>query len=39
MVLAAATHIRRKEPAGVAFNAILFALAVFVARGRFGLYV
>ena len=28
MVLAAATHIRRKEPSGVAFNAVLFALAV-----------
>jgi uncharacterized membrane protein len=38
MALAAATHIRRKEPSGVAFNAVLFALAVFVAWGRFGLY-
>jgi uncharacterized membrane protein len=38
MVLAAATHIRRKEPSGVAFNAVLFALAVFVAWGRFGPY-
>jgi uncharacterized membrane protein len=38
MVLAAATHIRRKEPSGVAVNAVLFALAVFVAWGRFGPY-
>jgi hypothetical protein len=38
MVLAAATHIRRKEPSGVAFNAVLFALAVLVAWGRFGPY-
>jgi uncharacterized membrane protein len=36
MVLAAITHIRRKEPSGVAINAVLFALAVFVAWGRFG---
>jgi uncharacterized membrane protein len=38
MVLAAITHIRRKELSGVAFNAVLFALAVFVAWGRFGPY-
>ena len=38
MVLAAATHIRRKEPSGVAFNAVLFAVAVFIAWGRFGPY-
>ena len=38
MVLAAATHIRRKEPSGVVVNAALFALAVFVAWGRFGPY-
>lgn len=38
MVLAAATHIRRREPSGVAFNVILFALAVLVAWGRFGPY-
>lgn len=38
MVLAAATHIRRKEPSGVAFNAVLFLLAVVVAWGRFGPY-
>ena len=38
MVLAAATHIRRKEPSGVAVNAVLFMLAAFVAWGRFGPY-
>ena len=38
MVLAAATHIRRREPSGVAVNAVLFALAAFVAWGRFGPY-
>ncbi len=38
MVLAAATHIRRKEPPGVAVNAVLFLLAAFVAWGRFGPY-
>jgi uncharacterized membrane protein len=38
MVLAAATHIRRREPSGVAFNAVLFALAAVVAWGRFGPY-
>jgi uncharacterized membrane protein len=38
MVLAAATHIRRKEPSGVAFTAVLFVLAVIVAWGRFGPY-
>jgi uncharacterized membrane protein len=36
MVLAAATHIRRKEPSGVAFNAVLLVLAALVAWGRFG---
>jgi uncharacterized membrane protein len=36
MVLAAITHIRRKEPSGVAVNAILLVLTVFVAWGRFG---
>jgi uncharacterized membrane protein YphA (DoxX/SURF4 family) len=36
MVLAATTHIRRKEPSGVAINAVLFLLAAFVAWGRFG---
>jgi uncharacterized membrane protein len=38
MVGAAATHIRRREPSGVAFNAVLFALAAVVAWGRFGPY-
>jgi uncharacterized membrane protein len=38
MVLAAAMHIRRKEPSGVVVNAVLFALAAFVAWGRFGPY-
>jgi uncharacterized membrane protein len=36
MVLAAITHIRRKEPSGVAINAVLFLLSAFVAWGRFG---
>jgi uncharacterized membrane protein len=36
MVLAAATHVRRKEPSGVAFTAILLILAALVAWGRFG---
>jgi uncharacterized membrane protein len=38
MVLAAATHVRRKEPAAIAFNAVLFALAAVIAWGRFGPY-
>jgi uncharacterized membrane protein len=38
MALAAATHVRRREPSGVAFAAVLFALAVVVAWGRFGPY-
>jgi uncharacterized membrane protein len=38
MVLAAAMHIRRKEPSGVAVAAILFMLAALVAWGRFGPY-
>jgi uncharacterized membrane protein len=38
MVLAAAVHIRRKEPSGVAVTAILFVLAALVAWGRFGPY-
>lgn len=37
-VLAAAIHIRRKEPSGVAVTAVLFVLAVFVVWGRFGPY-
>jgi uncharacterized membrane protein YphA (DoxX/SURF4 family) len=36
MVLAAITHIRRKEPSGVAVNAVLFLLSALVAAGRFG---
>jgi uncharacterized membrane protein len=36
MVLAAITHIRRKEPSGVAINTVLFMLSAFVAWGRFG---
>jgi uncharacterized membrane protein len=38
MVLAAAIHIRRREPSAVAFNAVLFLLAALVAWGRFGPY-
>ena len=38
MVLAAAVHVRRREPSGVAVNAVLFALAAVVAWGRFGPY-
>ncbi|GAA3237069.1 DoxX family protein [Nonomuraea helvata] len=38
MVLAAGTHIRRKEPSGVAVSAILFMLSAFVTWGRFGPY-
>ncbi|MFF4357629.1 DoxX family protein [Streptomyces sp. NPDC001604] len=38
MVLAAITHARRKEPAAIAFNAVLLILAALVAWGRFGPY-
>src|SRR3954451_24759528 len=38
MVLAAATHIRRKESSAVVFNLVLFVLAAVVAWGRFGPY-
>jgi hypothetical protein len=38
MVGAAATHYRRKEPQMIVVNAVIFALAVFVAWGRFGPY-
>ena len=38
VVLAAAMHIRRKEPSGVAVTAVLFLLAALVASGRFGPY-
>jgi uncharacterized membrane protein len=36
MVLAAGTHARRREPSGVAVNAVLFVLLAIVARYRFG---
>ncbi|MGA7206614.1 MAG: DoxX family protein [Specibacter sp.] len=35
MVLAAIYHLRQKEYSGIAINAVLFILAVFVAWGRF----
>jgi uncharacterized membrane protein YphA (DoxX/SURF4 family) len=38
MVGAAAVHARRKEAMNVGVNAVLLALAVFVAWGRFGPY-
>ena len=38
MVGAAIVHTRRNEPMNVAVNLVLIALAVFVARGRFGSY-
>ncbi|MDR7251292.1 putative membrane protein YphA (DoxX/SURF4 family) [Nocardioides sp. BE266] len=38
MALAAVTHLRRKEPQMVVVNAVLLALAAFVAWGRFGPY-
>lgn len=38
MILAAFTHARRKEPSAIAINAVLLALAVFGAWGRFGPY-
>jgi hypothetical protein len=38
MVLAAITHARRKEPSGIAFNAVLLIALVAVAWGRFGPY-
>jgi hypothetical protein len=37
MLLAAITHLRRKEPRAVVVNAVLFALSAFVAWQRFGL--
>jgi hypothetical protein len=36
MVLAAIAHSRRKEPSGIAVNAVLAVLAAVVAWGRFG---
>jgi uncharacterized membrane protein len=38
MLGAAATHARRKEPQMIVANLVLFALAAFVAWGRFGPY-
>jgi len=38
MIGASLTHIRRKEYNQLATNVVLFALAVFVAWGRFGPY-
>ena len=38
MILAALTHVRRKEPSAIAFNAVLLILAALVAWGRFGPY-
>ncbi len=38
MLGAAATHARRKEPQMIVANVVLFALAAFVAWGRFGPY-
>jgi len=38
MVLASGVHARRKEPSGIAFNAVLFVLAAVIAWGRFGPY-
>jgi uncharacterized membrane protein len=38
LVLAAAVHIRRREPRGVWVTAVLFALTVLVVWGRFGPY-
>jgi uncharacterized membrane protein len=38
MLGAVATHIRRREPAGVAVAGVLFVLAAVVAWGRFGPY-
>jgi uncharacterized membrane protein len=38
MVLAALTHVRRREPGAVVFTLVLLAAAVVVAWGRFGPY-
>jgi hypothetical protein len=38
MAGAVITHIRRKEPQAVVLTVVLFALAAFVAWGRFGPY-
>jgi uncharacterized membrane protein YphA (DoxX/SURF4 family) len=37
MIGAALLHMRRKEPQAIVFNAVLLALAAFVAYGRFTL--
>lgn len=36
MVLAALTHLRRKEPTAIALNAVLLIAAAVIAWGRFG---
>ena len=36
MVLAALTHVRRNEPAGIVVALVLAGIAVFIAWGRFG---
>ena len=36
MLLAALTHLRRREPGAIAFNTVLLVLAAIVAWGRFG---
>lgn len=38
MALAVVVHVRRKEYVALPINAVMFALAVFVAWGRFGPY-
>ncbi|MEU9831733.1 DoxX family protein [Streptosporangium sp. NPDC048047] len=38
MLAAAATHARRGEPAAIAVNVVLLALAAVIAWGRFGPY-
>ena len=38
MLLAVVTHIRRREPTGVVFTAVLMLAAVVVAWDRFGRY-
>lgn len=38
MLLAALTHVRRREPGGIAFTVVLMLVAAFVAWGRSGPY-
>ena len=38
MLLAALTHVRRREPSGVVFTVVLMLAAAVVAWGRFGPY-